>query len=222
MEAALRAMLAEGASRMGVALDAGAVERFATLLSLLQAWGRKINLTAHLEAREVVAHHFLDSLAGARFLAEDPAARIIDLGAGAGFPSFPLKFALPRLRVAMIESVRKKVSFCREVIRATGCTGVEAICARGEELGRQERHRGAYGWAVSRALGSSADVLRLSLPFLGPGGRILVYKGAPGEDELDELSAACGSIGAGWERHAVEVPHLEARRSLILVTLGSR
>ena len=222
MQAALRAILVEGASRMGVDLGAEAVDRFATLLSLLQAWGGKINLTTRIDAREVVVHHFLDSLAGARFLADDPGAPVIDLGAGAGFPSFPLKFALPRLRFTMIESVRKKVSFCREVIRATGCTGIEAICARGEDLGRQERHRGAYAWAVSRALGSSADVVRLSLPFLGPGGRILVYKGAPGQDELDELSAACEVIGAGWERHAVEVPYLEARRSLIIVSLASR
>jgi 16S rRNA (guanine527-N7)-methyltransferase len=222
VEAALRAMLVGGASRMGVELDAEAVERFATLLSLLRTWGGKINLTTHLEPREVVVHHFLDSLAGVRLLGEDPDTHIIDLGAGAGFPSFPLKFALPRLRVAMIESVRKKVSFCREVIRATGCTDIEAICARGEDLGRQERHRGAYGWAVSRALGSSADVLKLSLPFLGRGGRVLVYKGAPGQDELDELSAACGAIGADWQRHAVEVPSLEARRSLIVVTLPGR
>jgi 16S rRNA (guanine527-N7)-methyltransferase len=220
VKAALRVILVDGAARMGIELSAEAVDRFATLLSLLQVWGRKINLTTRLEEEEVVVHHFLDSLAGAPFLSAEPEARIIDLGAGAGFPSFPLKFALPRLRITMIESVRKKVSFCREVIRATGSTDIEAVCARGEELGREQRHRGAYDWAVSRALGSSADVLRLAQPFMSHGGHVMVYKGSPERGELEDLSAACGEMGATWRIHGVDVPHLQARRSLIVVSLA--
>lgn len=220
MDAALRRVLVEGATRMGVDLDADALNRFGTLLSLLQLWGGKINLTARSEGREVVIHHFLDSLAGARFLADDPGARLVDIGAGAGFPSFPLKFALPGLRVAMVESVRKKVSFCQEVIRATGCAGIEATCARAEDLARREGWRGTCDWAVSRALAASADVVRLAVPLLRPGGRILLYKGAPDRKELDDLTEACERIGAAWDLHRVEVPHLDARRSLIVVALA--
>lgn len=221
MEKELRAILVDGAARMGVDLTEEAVARFGTLLSLLQAWGSRINLTSRIEAREIVIHHFLDSLAGALFLSGEPDARVIDLGAGGGFPSFPLKFALPRLRVTMVESARKKVSFCKEVIRATGCAGIEAICVRGEELGRQSGHRGAYGWAVSRALGSAADILRLAHPFLAPAGRLVLYKGSPGQGELDALSTACGKMGASWQLNVVEIPYLDARRSLIVARLAS-
>jgi 16S rRNA (guanine527-N7)-methyltransferase len=221
MEADLRAILVDGAARMGVELDAGAVSRFATLLSLLQTWGKRINLTTRLEGREIVVHHFLDSLAGVRLLAATPETRVVDLGAGAGFPSFPLKFALPGLRVTLVESVRKKVSFCREVIRATGSAGIEAICGRGEEIARLEAHRRGYSWAVSRALASSAEVVRLALPFLAPGGSVLIYKGAPGREELDDLERACQKIGAVWQLHEVAVPLIEARRSLVVVrTVG--
>ena len=220
MEEDLRAILVDGASKMGVELDADAVTRFATLLSLLQTWGRRINLTARLEGREIVIHHFLDSLAGFRFLREEPDARVVDLGAGAGFPSFPLKFALTGLRITLVESVRKKVSFCREVIRATGSAGIEAICARGEDVARQGAHRGGYTWAVSRALASSAEVLELAHPFLAPGGSVLIYKGAPGRDELDDLDRSCTKIGAVWRLHEVEVPLIGARRSLVVVRLA--
>lgn len=220
MEDDLRAVLVDGASRMGVELDTGAVSRFATLLSLLQMWGKRINLTTRLEGREIVVHHFLDSLAGVRFLADASAARVVDLGTGAGFPSFPLKFALPGLRFTLVESVRKKVAFCREVIRATGSAGIEAICGRGEEIGRLETHRGGYSWAVSRALASSAEVLRLAHPFLAAGGRVMIYKGAPGKDELDDLDRACEKIGAVWHVHDVEVPLIEARRSLVVVRIA--
>ena len=220
MEAALRGLLVEGASRMGIGLPDDAVARFEILLSLLQTWGRRINLTTRLEAKEIVLHHFLDSLAGVPLLSDASAAKVIDLGAGAGFPSFPLKFALPLLRVTLAESVRKKVAFCREVIRATACADIEAICARGEDLAKHPGHRGAYDWAVSRALGSAAGVLKLAAPLLASGGRVMVYKGAPGRDELAELSDACKKIGADWRLESVEVPHLGASRSLILVRLA--
>jgi 16S rRNA (guanine527-N7)-methyltransferase len=222
LEEELRAMLIDGATRMGIDLGPEAVSRFATLLSLLQTWGKRINLTTRLEGREIVVHHFLDSLAGVRFLGDDPGARVVDLGAGAGFPSFPLKFALPGLRATLVESVRKKVSFCREVIRATGSAGIEAICGRGEDLARQEAHRRGYTWAVSRALASSAEVLKLAHPFLAPGGSVLIYKGAPDRDELDDLDRSCTRIGAAWQLHDVEVPLIDARRSLVVVRIAER
>jgi 16S rRNA (guanine527-N7)-methyltransferase len=213
----VRSILIEGCAAMGITLNQDATSRFETYLSLLQAWGRKINLTTRLEARDVVIHHFLDSLSGVRFISGEGGARVVDLGAGAGLPSFPLKFALPLLRLTLIESVRKKVSFCQEVIRATRSTGIDAVWGRSEELALKSGHRGAYDWAVSRALGQCADVACLALPFLLPGGRILLYKGEPAQGELLSLESLCSHIGATWELYPVVVPHLAARRSLILV-----
>jgi len=218
MNESQRELLLTGASWLGVTLNAAAVERFSTYLALLQLWGKKINLTTRLEAEEVIVYHFLDSLAAAPVLAEFPTARIVDLGAGAGFPSLPLKFALPGLRMLLVESVRKKVAFCQEVIRATGVTGIEAAWGRGEELGARPDHHKVYDWAVSRALGTSADVASLALPFLAPGGRILLYKGQPDAEELEALAAFCMEQGGVWELRKVAVPHLKAARSLIIIT----
>jgi 16S rRNA (guanine527-N7)-methyltransferase len=212
-----RDLLVRSAAVLGVTLDAAAVARFSKYLALLQQWGKKINLTTRLEASEIVVYHFVDSLAGAPRLAETPSARIVDLGAGAGLPAFPLKFALPGLQILLVESVRKKVAFCQEAIRATGLTGIEALWGRGEEMGLRPAHHGAYDWAVSRALGAAADVARLALPFLAPGGRMLFYKGEPESGELAGLDDFCKEIGGSWELHKVVVPHLDAARSLIVV-----
>lgn len=213
-----RELLVAGASGLGVALDDTAVGRFSTYLGLLQVWGKKINLTTRLETSEVILYHFLDSLAGVPILEASPCARIVDLGAGAGLPSLPLKFALPELRVLLVESVRKKVSFCQEAIRVAGVTGIEAIWGRGEEIGVRSDHHRSYDWAVSRALGASVDVAKLALPFLAPGGRILLYKGEPESGELQALDVFCEKRGGAWEQQRISIPHLNAARSLIIVT----
>lgn len=207
---------------MGVILDDTAVKRFATYLDLLQQWGRKINLTTRLAADEIITYHFLDSLAGVPVVAASPSGRMIDLGAGAGLPSLPLKFALPGLRLRLIESVRKKVAFCQEVIRATGVADVEALWGRGEDLGSRSEHHRCYDLAVSRALGPSAEVAKMALPFLAPGGCVILYKGEPATEELSELEVLCDELGASWIMHPVAVPHLQGARSLIVVSLANR
>ncbi len=217
MNESQRKLLLEGASSLGVTLDATAVERFSAYLGLLQLWGKKINLTTRLEASEVILYHFLDSLTGVPILESSPSARIVDLGAGAGFPSLPLKFALPGLRVLLVESVRKKVAFCQEAIRVAGVTGIEAIWGRGEDLSARPDHHRAYDWAVSRALGASADVAKLAHPFLAHGGRILLYKGEPDAEELAALNVFCAERGGTWELRKVTVPHIKAARSLITI-----
>jgi len=217
MDDGLRRLLIDGAAELGVTLDDQAVAHFATYHSLLQLWGRKINLTARLESREIVVHHFLDSLSGAPLLRAAAAVRAIDLGAGAGLPGIPLRFALPQLSVTLVDSVRKKVAFCQQVAVTTGVSGLEAVWGRGEELAARAGYHGAFDWAVSRALGKAADIVRLALPFLVPGGRVLLYKGAPEAAELQELEALCRELGARWERHPAVVPHLAESRALLVV-----
>jgi len=212
-----RKLLTEGALDLGVALSDAALERFSVYLALLQVWGKKINLTTRLEATAIITYHFLDSLAGVSILSASPAARVVDLGAGAGLPALPLKFALPGLQVLLVESVRKKIAFCQEVIRVAGETGIKAVGGRGEEIATRTDHRLAYDLAVGRALGASADVARLAIPFLAPGGRILLYKGAPEPEELHALEMFCTERGGTWELRNITVPHLKAARSLIIV-----
>jgi 16S rRNA (guanine527-N7)-methyltransferase len=218
MNESLRELLTTGAAQMGVALDAAALERFSIYLGLLQVWGRKINLTTRLEAEEAIVYHFLDSVSGVPLLASSPRSRVVDLGTGAGLPSLPLKFTLPELRLLLVESVRKKVAFCQEVVRATGCADVEVVWGRGETVGAGPGHRRAFDWAVSRALGPAAEVARLALPFLAPGGRILLYKGDPDAGELADLDAFCEAHRAVRELIRVSVPHIEGARCLVTVS----
>lgn len=72
--------------------------QFAIYYEDLVATNEHVNLTAITDQKEVYLKHFYDSLTGA--LAEPrlqtEALTLCDIGAGAGFPSLPLKIAFPQ------------------------------------------------------------------------------------------------------------------------------
>jgi len=212
-----REILARGAAETGVTLDAAGEDRFSLYAELLQLWGRKMNLTSRIETRAVVTTHFLDSLAAYPLLAGASGTSLVDIGSGAGFPSLPLKICLPRLSVVLVESAHKKVSFCREVIRRLDLAGATVVEGRGEEVSGREDLAGAFDWAVVRAVGEAAKMARISFPFLRPGGTLILYKGTPGEEELRSLEKESARLGATITLRPVQVPYLDAHRTLILI-----
>ena len=62
--------------------------------------------------------------------------RLVDVGAGAGFPGLALKIVRPSLDVTLIDATAKKVAFVNEVIAALELERVRAVQGRAEELGR--------------------------------------------------------------------------------------
>ncbi len=67
--------------------------------------------------------HFVDSLSCVLAMRPQPTGRLVDIGAGAGFPGLPLKIAFPRLQVTLIEATGKKAEFCRHVVEALELEG---------------------------------------------------------------------------------------------------
>ena len=58
-------------------------------------WNGRFNLTAITDPVDILFKHFLDSVS--LLMAYDrPQARVLDIGAGAGFPGIPLKIVRPR------------------------------------------------------------------------------------------------------------------------------
>ena len=218
MDDRCRAMLVDGGRLLGIELDAEDLARFDSYAALLRKWGKKMNLSSRLEMKDIVLYHFLDSLAGYRILAGAREGALVDIGAGAGFPALPLKICLPGLDVSLVDSSNKKVSFCREVVRGLGLADVEIVHARGEELAKMPAWAEQFDWAVARALAPALKAARLCLPFLKPGGKLLLYKGKAGEDEILPLREEMDQVGTAVEVRDVQVPFLDASRSLVVVT----
>jgi 16S rRNA (guanine527-N7)-methyltransferase len=193
------------------------VERFALYADLLQRWGRKINLTSRIKTEEIIIYHFLDSLAAFGTIEGGPGRQLVDIGSGAGFPSLPLKICMPDLRVCLVEGSRKKVSFCREVVRHLGLRGVEVLQERGERIGGLPAYEDSFDWSVVRAVGRARDVLRICLPLLRPGGSAILFKGALEGEELRSLENEVDYRGASLRLLPVDLPYLQAPRVLAIV-----
>ncbi len=175
-------MLSEGALGLGVELTPEMLGFFVRYLSELKVWNSRINLTSLREDRDIVIGHFLDSISAVRFM---PASgRLLDIGSGAGFPGIPIKIVLRGLGVTLMDSSHKKTAFMREIVRVLGLEGVNVVWGRAEDE-RNGVERLSFERVITRAVGPIPEILRLSEPYLAPGGRIVLMRGQRGGEEWE-------------------------------------
>lgn len=196
------------ARQAGVPLEAAQLSRFDAYRTLLLERGAKVNLTAITDPGEVDRRLFLDALRMVPVLDEclgapagttgrrAKAARLVDIGSGAGFPGLVLKIARPDLQVTLIEATGKKVAFLQDVIAALTLDGVTAIHARAEDTAHDPRHREKYDLATARAVASLPALLELCAPLLRLGGQAFFPKGLEIEEELAAGRRAAPLVGA--------------------------
>jgi 16S rRNA (guanine527-N7)-methyltransferase len=169
-------------------------EAFDRYQALLLKWNEKINLTALTSPEEIQEKHFLDSLALLpaldSWLAPKNVSRetflegrsLLDIGSGGGFPGIPLKIVVPSLKVVLVDSVRKKCDFLKEVIRALSLKEIEV---RHLTLS-SDACPDTFDLVVSRAAFSLTDFLKLGAPCLNSMGWMVAYKGMGLEKEIQE------------------------------------
>src|ERR1700758_1547356 len=103
-------------------------------MGLLLTWNDAVNLTAIRDPLEILYRHFCESMYAGTSVPV-VSGRLADVGSGGGFPGLPLKILRPDLRVFLVESNIKKVTFLAEVIRELGLKGTQVLARRYEELG---------------------------------------------------------------------------------------
>jgi 16S rRNA (guanine527-N7)-methyltransferase len=175
-------------STHGFELSTTEIERFSRLLTLFQEYNTHTNLSAIRDEEGIIEKHFIDSLYGAVFLQEtasDEPKRLLDIGSGWGFPWIPLKIVMPHLRVTLLDSVGKKVKAMNHFVQELGLENIQAIQERAEILAKNPEHSWQYDYITSRATAYITDILTWAVPFLAPGGRIILYK-MPSDEEIKD------------------------------------
>jgi len=172
-------------SLVGIQLTSRQLAAFKKYEEVLLEWNKNINLTAIRDGEGIRNKHFLDSLTCMLAWRDRPPERLIDIGTGAGFPGIPLKIIMPRLQLTLVESVGKKLEFCRHIVDILGLENVTCLQARAEELGLAREHREKYDWAVARAVANLPVLAEYLLPLVRIGGGMLAQKGETGPAEAD-------------------------------------
>lgn len=190
----LERALLEAAEPLGIEIGPEALARFRRYYEMLAAGAAKRGLTAARGEREVAVRHLADSLAGLLVLRREK-LRLLDIGAGAGFPGLVLKIMRPAWEVALLEANRKKCAFLQEAAATLGLHGVRVIWGRAEALGRDAGHREGYGAVVARAVAELRVVLEYGLPLVENGGLFIAYKGRQVKEELGRAEHALAVLG---------------------------
>ena len=209
MEAHLRKGLAE----LGLGDDAApSLLRFG---ELLLEKNKVMNLTAITNPEDVAALHFLDS-AALLTLADLKGKTVVDVGTGAGFPGMPLKILEPSIRMTLLDSLGKRITFLQEVCDELRLQNVQCVHARAEEFA--EAHRQSFDFAVSRAVANLSVLCEFCLPLVKVGGYFLSMKSVESGEELEAAQKAVKTLGGRVERTAdYQIPDTEVVHRVIFI-----
>lgn len=165
--------------------------QFDRYFQLLVEWNEKINLTAITDKDEVYLKHFYDSLAPVLqgHLTNQP-IRLLDIGAGAGFPSLPMKILCPDLEVTIIDSLNKRINFLTLLSDELGLADVHFYHGRAEDFAHDKQFRAQFDTVTARAVARMQILSELTIPYLKVKGQLIALKASSAEDELLEAKNA--------------------------------
>ena len=169
--------------KYNITLSDDQLDKFNKYFEYLISENEKYNLTAITEKNDVYIKHFLDSVLPYNYFKSD--CTILDVGAGAGFPSIPLAILRPDLKFTLIDSVNKKVNFLNQLISLLNLSNVTAIHTRCEDFAKN--NRGKFDYVVARAVAPMNTLCEYLIPFARINGEIVMYKG---DSYLDELKTS--------------------------------
>ncbi|WP_391118742.1 16S rRNA (guanine(527)-N(7))-methyltransferase RsmG [Psychrobacillus sp. L3] len=180
----------------GIELNTKQVQQFKRYFELLVEWNEKMNLTAITDEPSVYLKHFFDSISASFYEDFTGSYSVCDVGAGAGFPSIPLKICYPDLKVTIVDSLNKRIQFLTHLSKELQLSNVNFVHARAEEFGQNAEYREKYDIVTARAVARLSVLAELCVPLVKIGGRFIAMKAASALDELKDANKALQILGS--------------------------
>lgn len=202
-------------SRAKMTLSEEQYRQFRVYADFLAEKNAVMNLTAITEPHDVAEKHFLDSVLPLTMAHIPAGASLVDVGAGAGFPSVPMKIMRPDIRPTLLDSLNKRVGFLKELTRLLGIDA-ECIHVRAEDAGRTKM-RESFDAAVARAVSRLPVLCEYCMPLVKVGGTFLALKGSDVADELESSKKAIETLGGELADAISYVLPSGDRRTLVII-----
>ena len=178
--------------KQGIILSEKQIQQFELYYTTLIEWNQKMNLTAITQKEDVYLKHFYDSLTISFDYPLDQQS-LRDIGAGAGFPSIPLKIVYPNLKITIVDSLTKRITFLKHLANVLELENVTAISARAEEYAKD--YRESFDIVTARAVARLNILDELCLPLVKINGDFITLKGLKAQEELKEAKAGIEKLG---------------------------
>ncbi|WP_209329742.1 16S rRNA (guanine(527)-N(7))-methyltransferase RsmG [Lunatimonas salinarum] len=166
-------------------------EQFTKLGELYADWNSKINVISRKDMDHFYLHHVLHSLGIAKVVQFRPETKILDIGTGGGFPGIPLAILFPEASFHLVDSIGKKITVVKDVVKTLKLQNVEPQQTRAEELNRK------YHFVVSRAVTQMANFFpwvkgKFRKEDIDPEFQngIFYLKGGDVDEELEEMNVS--------------------------------
>ncbi|MEB6061190.1 16S rRNA (guanine(527)-N(7))-methyltransferase RsmG [Staphylococcus xylosus] len=209
-------------STHGIELSDKQQQQFQTYYQMLVEWNEKMNLTSITEEHEVYLKHFYDSIAASFYTDLTKELTICDIGAGAGFPSIPLKIIFPNLKVTIVDSLNKRIHFLNQLAEALDLERVNFVHDRAETFGKGD-YRESYDIVTARAVARLSVLSELCIPLVKKGGQFIALKSSKGEEELEEARFGIGVLGGKvLDTISYELPENAGERQMIIIDKRSQ
>lgn len=172
--------------RLGLTPDLDQRDKILTFIALLLKWNKTVNLISPQDEERLFLRHFCDSLQPLLLFGFKKNASVLDVGAGGGFPSIPIRVFRPDLTFTLVESNTKKASFLKEVVSQLALDNVSVHAGRLQRLAPPEH---GFDYIICRALTSMQRFSQMAKPYLAPDGRMYMFKTKQFTRELEAITA---------------------------------
>ena len=191
--------LIKEAAKLNIEVTENQLENLLKYEKILLECNEVMNLTAITEHEEVLEKHFLDSITLLLSKKLTEGCSLIDIGAGAGFPSMPVKIVREDINLTMLDSLNKRVNFLNTVVENLALKEAKAIHFRAEEGGKNKDLREKFDVATARAVADLAVLAEYAIPFVKTGGYFVAMKGNAPEEEINGAKKAIKEMGGQIE-----------------------
>ena len=137
------------------------LRQLGALHDLFKTWNEKINVISRKDIDNFYTNHVLHSLAIATQFNFTKNMKVMDLGAGGGFPGIPLAIFFPEAQFTLVDSINKKLKVVQEISSAIGLTNVVVKHTRAEDIKNEK-----FDVVVSRAVAPLKELWQWSKPLI--------------------------------------------------------
>lgn len=148
-----------------------------------------MNLVSRADADRLWEHHLLPSIILLNFIDIAAESRVLDIGSGGGFPAIPLKIMRPDLQIVMVDSIRKKTLFLKQVIAELKLQNITMMNERVEVVAQNPDMHKRFDIVTARAVDRIDILIKWGKPFLKDKGYFLLWKGESDIPELEQTAA---------------------------------